>query len=593
MNGSKTLLNYTLLVTLISTVLTAAAPLAATFVDGLFVGNLIGEHAFNAINLTLPISNLITVLTLICSMGGSVLAAKSLAFDDATKARKIFTISAVSAFAVAAVCIVLLLCFMDPFAAFICPDVYGVGYFKDYLYVMLFYFLCVPLNSTLNNFVSQEGHPNLTTRIVLISNVVNIALDVVFIYFMDMGIRGAAWATVVSGVLNVIAYIPHFAKGNSNYRLVSLSSKDFDILKQSLIHGVAFNVFYIMINGLVFFSNKLIMGVLGSGGMGTYGVCLQIQSFTFCIAVGAAIAGIAHVNRLMGEYLYEKVAYVISKLMLFTALCFILLLIVMTLFPGTIATTFGLSGQDIVERCRMPFFCFSVFYLCFTILAVYTTISFQLMGHVGAKFFFIFGTGVAVYVFMHAFSLISPGMLWWGFPAGGVLMLALAFCFAYSLHRKEPSLTKFTLVNKMPTEIIMQYTIDQRCEQLPQMMKGLHTFTEMCELPEGIFKSIELCCTEYCEHLQKLHMPLIADTIDIIFRQLPEGVCMIIESAGAPNSIVIDEKKRQELMSRTTDLSHDEIRKLILDGMPTKTEYRYMFGLNVTTMTWKAEPAEL
>lgn len=589
MKTSKKLLNYTLSVTLISTVLTAAAPLAATFVDGLFVGNLIGSHAFNAINITLPISNFITVLTLICSMGGSVLAAKALAFHDAPKARKIFTISAVSASAVAVVSSLLLFCFMDSFAAFVCPDADSIGFFKDYLYVMLLYFLCVPLNSTLNNFVSQEGHPNLTTRIVLMSNVVNILLDIVFIYFMDMGIKGAAWATVVSGVLNVVAYIPHFAKHNSNYKLVPLSTKDFDVLKQSLVQGIAFNVFYIMVNGLVFFSNKLILDALGGEGMQIYGVCLQIQSFTFCLTVGAAIAGIAQINRLMGEHISEKVAYVISTLILFDATCFMILLLVMTMFSGSVATLFGITAPAVIEMCRVPFFCFFVFYMCFTILAVYTTISFQLMGHVGAKFFFIFGTGFAVYGFMHALSLISPGMLWWGFPIGGLLMLTLAFGFGYSLHRKQPSLTRFTLVDRMPTEIIMQYTLDKECRQLPLMMAELQTFTEVCELSESIFKSIELCCTEYCEHLHESRMPYIANTIDIIFRQLSDGICMIIESAGAPNSIVIDEEKRQELLSRTTDMTQDDIRALILDGIPDTTEYRYMFGLNVTTMTWKVQ----
>lgn len=586
MRTSKKLLNYTLSVTLLSTVLTAAAPLAATFVDGVFVGNLLGADAFNAINITLPISNFITVLTLICSMGGSVLAAKSLALQDVTNARKIFTISAYSAFGVAALSSILLLVFMDDFAAFVCPNAGSVGYLKEYLYVMLLYFLCVPLNSTLNNFVSQEGYPNLTTRIVLISNVVNILLDILFIYYLKMGIGGAAWATVISGVLNAVAYIPHFAKGRSQYTLVPLNMDDTGILRQSLVQGIAFNVFYIMINTLVFFSNKLMMDVLGASGMQVYGVCLQIQSFTFCIAVGAAIAGIAQVNRLMGESLNGLVAYVITILIRFTAICFLLLLVVMTAFSETIATLFGLSDPSVIDGCRTPFFCFFVFYLCFTVLAVYTTISFQLMGHVTAKFVFIFGTGFVVYGFMRAFSLVNPEMLWWGFPVGGLLMLALAFCFSYVLHRRQRSLTSFTLVEKMPTEIIMQYTLDQECKRLPQMIAELHTFTEMCELPETTFKGIELCCTEYCEHLQNSRLPNVARTIDITFRQLSDGICMIIESAGAPNSIVIEKERKSILIDRASDLTQEEIRQLILDGIPSTLKYRYMFGLNVTTMTW-------
>ena len=101
MKHTSKILDYSLKYTTIATVLTAAAPLAATFVDGILAGNLIGNPAFNAINIVLPISNLVMVLTLICNMGGSVLAAKALGEGDRLRARKIFTFSFMSALIVA------------------------------------------------------------------------------------------------------------------------------------------------------------------------------------------------------------------------------------------------------------------------------------------------------------------------------------------------------------------------------------------------------------------------------------------------------------------------------------------------------------
>ena len=62
------LLKYSFATTMLSTILMAAAPLIATFVDGLFVGNLLGGNAFNAINLFLPISSLVVIITLICTL---------------------------------------------------------------------------------------------------------------------------------------------------------------------------------------------------------------------------------------------------------------------------------------------------------------------------------------------------------------------------------------------------------------------------------------------------------------------------------------------------------------------------------------------
>lgn len=581
------LLNYTLSVTLTSTVLTAAAPLVATFVDGVFVGNLLGADAFNAINVIMPIQNLVTVLTLICSMGGSVLAAKALAFRNIMHAQKIFTISMLSSFLVAIACIALLFGFMDSLASFVCSDAASIPYFKDYLTMLLFYFLFVPLNSTLNNFISQEGFPDLTTKIVLISNIVNIMLDVVFICLMDMGVKGAALATVISGIINTVAYLPHFLRKRSRYKFMVLSASDLSILKESLVQGVAFNVFYIMVNGLIFFANKLIFGALGSMGMQIYGICLQIQSFTFCLTVGTSIAGIAQVNRFMAEAVNNKAAYVINRLILFITLCHIGIILIMTLFPAVVASAFGISDPAVLDTCRIPFFCFSLFYLCFAIMAVYSTISFQLMGHVTAKFVFIFGLGIVVYAFMSLFSHISPEMLWWGFPVGGFTMLGLSFAFGYVNHLRNASLTKFTLVETMPSEIIMEYSLDYECKNLPKLIDQLHVFTKLCELPDYVFKGIELCCTEYCDYLRESKIPLLARTFDVIIRQLPDGICMIIESAGAPNSVIISNEKMESMKANLSDLSQSEIRQMMLSTIPQNIEYRYMFDLNVTTMTWK------
>ena len=65
--------------TLVSVTLTALAPLIATLVDGLFSSNLLGNDAFIAVSVVLPLVNAVSVLTMICERGGAVLAAGQLA----------------------------------------------------------------------------------------------------------------------------------------------------------------------------------------------------------------------------------------------------------------------------------------------------------------------------------------------------------------------------------------------------------------------------------------------------------------------------------------------------------------------------------
>ena len=97
------LIDKTYRLTLVSVTLTALAPLIATLVDGLFSSNLLGNDAFISMSVALPLVNAVSVLTMICECGGSVLAAGQLAKGNRDKANRIYTVAFASAVLVAVI----------------------------------------------------------------------------------------------------------------------------------------------------------------------------------------------------------------------------------------------------------------------------------------------------------------------------------------------------------------------------------------------------------------------------------------------------------------------------------------------------------
>ena len=87
--------------TVISTTLTAMAPLIATLVDGLVSSHILGPDAFIAVSVTLPIVGAVGVLCMICCRGGSMLAAGQLTKGNRLMANRIFTVALTSAVIVA------------------------------------------------------------------------------------------------------------------------------------------------------------------------------------------------------------------------------------------------------------------------------------------------------------------------------------------------------------------------------------------------------------------------------------------------------------------------------------------------------------
>ena len=131
------LIDKTYRLTLVSVTLTALAPLIATLVDGLFSSNLLGNDAFIAVSVSLPIVNAVSVLTMICERGGAVLAAGQLAKGNREKANRIYTVSFVSPMLVAVIAAVGIWINLDSIAFGLTGSTESAAYACEYLQVIV------------------------------------------------------------------------------------------------------------------------------------------------------------------------------------------------------------------------------------------------------------------------------------------------------------------------------------------------------------------------------------------------------------------------------------------------------------------------
>lgn len=558
------LLNRSYKRTLVSTVLTAIAPLVATLVDGLFASHMLGAEAFNAVNLVIPIVNGVSILTMICNIGGSVLAASQLAKGDIQKANRIFTISLVSSVMVALVATAAIGLFKSDITAMFAVNERDSMYINEYLGVLLGYFVLVPFCTTLNNFVAVEGNPQLTTRAVATANIVNVLLDIVFIGLLHWGIRGAAFATVISGVVNFAMFIPHFARHRSKYRLVMPGADKWQLLRENLKHGFGFNVFYIATNVFMIMCNSLISDTLGIDALTLFGVCLQIQSFTFAFTIGICFTGVSLISYLRGEGDHESVLHILNKTLRHAALFYGALAILMAAMPRIFLMIFSLDHEPLISMARLPFFCYGIYYLCFCIQAIYVTLSFQLSGHVGAKILFVFGMCTASYIMMHLLSTVSPNLLWYGLAAGSIPFLMLSIGFGYWLHRRNPMLSRFTVSAAFPEYIQVDFSLSTSLADNEEIAKSADLFSDICEMPERTkqdimqtFKKLVQIVTERRGKSER--------TFDVFIRERDDKFELVVKDDGSP-------------FDPTASLTHSEIERNV--------DYRFVFGMNITSVSW-------
>lgn len=180
-------------------------------VDRIFIGR-INPLGLTAIGITMPFQVVQMAFILLIGVGGSTLISIKYGEKKYDSAEKILYNSLVliiiSELIISLVCII----FMDPIFDLmgVSKDVYG--YAKDYIWIILIGGVPGLTGYCLNNSVRSLGHAKESMIIVMVSSILNIILDALFIFVFKWGVRGAAIATVISQTMVTVFVLYFFIK---------------------------------------------------------------------------------------------------------------------------------------------------------------------------------------------------------------------------------------------------------------------------------------------------------------------------------------------------------------------------------------------
>ena len=175
-----------------------------SIVDRMYIGHIpgVGSYALTGLGLTMPVVSIITALATLCGMGGGPLCSIARGQGRIDYAERIMANALTMLLIIGAAVTVLFLIYMEPilylFGA--SPDTYP--YAADYTRIYILGTLFVMISLGMNSFINAQGFATVGMRTVLLGAAVNIALDPVFIFALDMGLSGAALATVISQALS-------------------------------------------------------------------------------------------------------------------------------------------------------------------------------------------------------------------------------------------------------------------------------------------------------------------------------------------------------------------------------------------------------
>ena len=169
-------------------------------VDRIFIGHLPdnGQVALTGVGVTMPIIILIAAFTMLAGMGGAPRAAIRMGEGDIEGAERIMGNVMTLLMLFSAVLVPLLLIFREPLLLLFGASGETLGYGSEYLQIFLIGTFFSTISVGMNAFITTQGYAGLAMRTILIGAILNIALDSLLMYGLNMGVRGAAVATVIS-----------------------------------------------------------------------------------------------------------------------------------------------------------------------------------------------------------------------------------------------------------------------------------------------------------------------------------------------------------------------------------------------------------
>ncbi|MBZ9634780.1 MATE family efflux transporter [Clostridium sp. FP1] len=259
-----------------------------TVIDGIFVGQGVGDSALAAVNIVLPFTVLLFGLASMFAIGGGALVSKNFGANNTEKAVNIFRqvfkfllilsigISIIGAFFTEGI--------VNLLGATQKLQTMSVEYLRFYV------LFCIPnlAGIVLSSFVRNDGRPKLAMVSTICGAVTNIILDYVFIFQLGFGIKGAAIATGLGQIVTVCMLLPHFLKGKGQLTFGKVRLNK-EIIKEFLLIGFPSFFAQASYSIIVLLHNIALAKYVGDVGISAYSIINYLTTNIYMVLYGITL----------------------------------------------------------------------------------------------------------------------------------------------------------------------------------------------------------------------------------------------------------------------------------------------------------------
>ncbi|WKY45890.1 MATE family efflux transporter [Eubacteriaceae bacterium ES2] len=331
----------------IPTMLSMLVTIVYNMADTFFVGQTGDPNQVAAVTLVMPIFFLLMAFGNIFGIGGGAYISRLLGERRTDDIKHTSSFNFYGAIIIGIIGMLIFLLFMEPILSIAGASENTMGFATGYLRIIAIGAVVVTLQCTLSQIVRSVGAAKESMIGMMLGTIINIVLDPIMILSLNMGVVGAAWATIIGNACAVVYFIFYIIRHSD---VLSISPKDFRIEQSILKNTFAIGIPASINNVLMSFSMMILNNFASAYGdviIASLGVAGRVFSIVVMLSIGLGMG----VQPFIGYNYAQKKYTRMNDAIKFTAIVGIIMgtvIMIVVMFFSTDIVTFFINDPEVI-----------------------------------------------------------------------------------------------------------------------------------------------------------------------------------------------------------------------------------------------------
>ncbi|KGX93779.1 multidrug transporter MatE [Pontibacillus halophilus JSM 076056 = DSM 19796] len=256
-------------------------------VDTIFIARGVGIIGVAGVSISFPVMMIMMAISGAVGIGGASVISRRLGSNRAEDANEVLGNILIMVIAVSVISFIGAFTFVEPLIRLFGATDEMLPYATDYIFPIMVGSIFFTFAFTSNNIIRSEGNARFAMITMIVPAILNIILDPIFIFGLDMGVRGASLATVISQASVTILVIRYFTSGKSTLQVgLQYLRPNFRLMREVI--GIGLPAFVRQVGGsaMMIAINAMLIRFGGQFEVGVFGIVQKVTMFTIMPMLG-------------------------------------------------------------------------------------------------------------------------------------------------------------------------------------------------------------------------------------------------------------------------------------------------------------------